>query len=86
MVARPGGAPLSRVRESPAMAGRWRSRTYFLLGIPAIVAGILLILWERVQSADIELVAAPPLLVGLLFPVEGTLARRREHITGDNPK
>jgi len=68
------------------MAGRWPSRRFLLLGVPTLLAGILLFLWERVQPADIELVAAPVLLVGLLLLFEGYLARRRERVTGDNPK
>ncbi len=51
-----------------------------------LLAGVGLFIWERVQPADIELVAAPVLLVGLLLLFEGYLAWRRERITGDNPK
>ncbi len=68
------------------MAARWKSRTFLLLGAPVLLAGIALFLWERVQPAKIELVAAPVLLVGFLLLFEGVLARRRERITGDNPK
>jgi hypothetical protein len=68
------------------MAGRWRSRTFLALGIPVFLAGVGLFIWERVQPAEIELVAAPVLLVGLLLLFEGYLAWRRERVTGDNPK
>ena len=68
------------------MAGRWRSRTFLLLGVPVLVAGIGLFVWEQAQPGDVELVAAPVLLVGLLLLFEGYLARRRERVTGDNPK
>ena len=70
------------------MAGRWRSRTFFLLGVPVLVAGIALVAWERTQpvDVDIELLATPVLLIGLLLLFEGYLARRRERLAGDNPK
>ncbi len=68
------------------MAGRWRSRTFLALGVPVLLAGVGLFIWEQVQPADIELVAAPVLLIGLLLLFEGYLAWRRERITGDNPK
>ena len=68
------------------MAGRWRSRTFLGLGVPVLVAGLALLIWEQSQPADIELVAAPVLLIGLLLIFEGYLSWRRERVTGDNPK
>jgi len=68
------------------MAGRWGSRRFLGLGLPILIAGLALFIWEHTQSADVELVAAPLLLVGLLLLFESYLARRRERVTGDNPK
>ena len=68
------------------MAGRWRSRRFLALGVPVLLAGVGLFIWERVQPEDIELVAAPVLLVGLLLLFEGYLAWRKDRVTGDNPK
>jgi len=68
------------------MAGRWGSRRFLGLGLPILIAGLALFAWEHTQSADVELVAAPLLLVGLLLLFESYLARRRERVTGDNPK
>jgi hypothetical protein len=68
------------------MKARWGSRTFLGLGVPILVVGLALFVWEHYQSADIELIAAPVLLVGLLLLFEGYLARRRERVTGDNAK
>jgi len=68
------------------MAGRWGSRTFLGLGLPILIAGLALFVWEHYQSGDVELIAAPLLLVGLLLLFEAYIARRRERITGDNPK
>ena len=68
------------------MAGRWGSRRFLGLGLPILIAGLALLVWEHTQSADVELVAAPLLLVGLLLLFESYLAWRRERLTGDIPK
>ena len=68
------------------MAGHWRSRTFLALGAPVFLAGIALLVWEHFQSADIELIASPVLLGGLLLLFEGYLSWRRERVAGDNPK
>jgi len=68
------------------MAGRWRSRTFLLLGLPIFVAGILAFAWEETQPADLELISTPLLLVGVFLLFEGYLAWRRERVSGDNPK
>jgi len=68
------------------MAGRWTSRTFLALGAPVFLTGLALLVWEHFQSADIELVASPVLLVGLLLLFEGYLSWRRKRVAGDNPK
>ena len=62
------------------MAGRWSSRTFLALGAPLFLAGVALLVWEHYQSGDIELVASPVLLVGLLLLFEAYISWRRERV------
>ena len=68
------------------MAGRWRSRTFLILGLPVIALGIGLFIWEGTQPADLELVSAPLLLLGLFLLFEAYISWRRQRLAGDNPK
>jgi hypothetical protein len=68
------------------VAGPWRSRTFLSLALPILGAGIAVFAWESAQPADLELISAPLLLVGLFLLFEAYLARRRERLSGDNPK
>jgi len=68
------------------VAGGWRSRRFFLLGLPILLAGLAAFVWEETQPTDLELVSTPLLLVGVFLVFEGVLAWRRERASRDNPK